>query len=61
MTPTYKVLKTSGPPHRPNYEVEVTVNNLVAPGQGNSKRDAESDAAGKLYNFLTQKQTPAKK
>lgn len=61
MTPTYKVLKISGPPHRPDYEVEVTVNNLVAPGQGNSKRDAESDAAGKLYNYLTQKQTPAKK
>lgn len=54
-TPTYKVLKISGPPHRPDYEVEVTVNNFVAPGNGNSKRDAESDAAGKLYNFFTEK------
>lgn len=53
-TPVYKVLKISGPPHHPDYEVEVSVNNFVTPGHGNSKREAESDAADKLYRFLTE-------
>lgn len=55
-TPSYKVLKISGPPHHPTYEVEATAKNFVAPGYGNSKREAESDAAGKLYKYLTEQQ-----
>ena len=52
-TPSYRIIRMTGPSHNPHYEVEVTVGKYVAPGSGSGKRDAESDAAGKLCTRLT--------
>ena len=51
-TPIYRVIRIKGPSHNPHYDVEVAVGQYVSPGEGPGKRDAESDAASKLYTFL---------
>ena len=50
--PEYRLFRHGGPPHDPFFEVEVRVGNLVAPGRGGSRKQAEVDAAGKLAGFL---------
>lgn len=46
ITPSYKVIKESGPDHEKNFVVGVYLGNeLVAEGQGSSKREAEEVAA----------------
>ena len=46
MTPTYTVVKESGPDHAKEFEVEVRLNsNLIGRGVGKSKREAEQNAA----------------
>jgi ribonuclease-3 len=52
-TPTYRILHISGPEHQPHYTVEVTLNNHSATGEAASRKQAESAAARKLYEFLT--------
>ena len=50
--PQYKVLALSGPPHAPLYDVEVFVDKYVTQGRGASRREAEAQAAHRLYNYL---------
>ena len=51
--PTYKVLAHKGPRHDPLYQVSVKIHgsNLFC-GVGNSKKNAEHDAAKKLLKYL---------
>ena len=47
--PVYALLSRKGPDHAPRFTVEVTVNgHEPATGEGNSKREAEQDAAANL-------------
>ena len=47
-TPMYKTLKEDGPDHDKHFTVGVYIkNDLIAEGQGDSKQDAEQDAARK--------------
>jgi len=51
--PVYKVFSESGPDHDKVFEVELIIeNNIVETGQGNSKKQAEQDAAKKLLEKL---------
>lgn len=51
ITPSYKVIKESGPDHDKQFTVGVYLNNeLVAKGDGRSKQDAEQEAAGKALD-----------
>jgi ribonuclease-3 len=46
VTPTYKVLRETGPDHQKQFLIGVFLNDdLVAEGQGTSKQEAESNAA----------------
>ena len=46
ITPSYKVIKESGPDHEKSFVVGVCLGKeLVAEGQGSSKREAEEAAA----------------
>ncbi|MDO8435972.1 MAG: ribonuclease III [bacterium] len=46
ITPTYRVLKESGPDHAKNFVIGVFLNSeLVAQGEGSSKQEAEEQAA----------------
>ncbi len=46
VTPTYKILKETGPDHDKHFTVGVYLNNeLVAEGEGKSKQEAEQSAA----------------
>jgi len=46
VTPTYRVIKTEGPDHDREYNVEVVVGGMVVgSGSGKSKQQAEKDAA----------------
>ena len=51
--PVYKTIHVSGPEHQPLYTVEVSLNNHSATGEAASRKQAESIAARKLYEFLT--------
>ena len=51
-TPAYIVLGVFGPPHRPNFKVEVRAGGWVAVGDGGSRKQAESRAAAELYRYL---------
>lgn len=51
--PVYKILNVSGPEHQPHYTVEVTCSSHSATGEAASRKQAESAAAQKLYDFLT--------
>ena len=51
-TPVYRVLRVSGPSHDPQYDVEVEIGSVVAPGSGKSRKDAEARAAETAYKYL---------
>lgn len=51
-TPNYRTIAISGPPHCPVYDVEVFVGKYVTPGRGQSRRDAEAQAATRLHAHL---------
>lgn len=54
VTPTYKVLKEEGPDHDKIFYVQVCVGqDLMAEGQGKSKKQAEQDAARKALEKLS--------
>lgn len=45
-TPRYRLLRRSGPPHAPTFEVEVRVTRLpIVKGSGRSRQEAEREAA----------------
>ena len=51
--PMYRLLRREGPDHAPRFNVEVTVNGEEPEaGEGNSKREAEQDAALKMLTRL---------
>ena len=50
--PAYRLLRSGGVQHLPFFEVEVTVENFVAPGRGNSRKAAEVDAAARMVRYL---------
>ncbi len=53
ISPFYKVLKISGPPHKPCFEVEVWLGEeVLARARGNSKKDAETLAAKKALKIV---------
>ncbi len=52
-TPSYSVLSVCGPPHMPRYDVEVRVGGCVSIGNGDSRKEAESRAASRLYRYLS--------
>ncbi len=45
--PVYKVVSEKGPDHDKTFVVEIRVRDVVARGEGKSKKTAEQDAAGK--------------
>jgi ribonuclease III len=48
-TPVYRLLQRLGPDHAPRFLVEVTISGEeTVTGEGNSKREAEQDAAARL-------------
>lgn len=52
ITPTYRVVKESGPDHNKVFEVAVYLDDeLVTSGQGSSKQEAQVDAAGKALSI----------
>lgn len=52
-TPVYRLLRREGPDHAPRFFVEVGVTGeMPETGEGNSKREAEQDAAAKLLARL---------
>jgi len=51
--PVYKYLSNSGPSHKPNFKVSVSIENSKSfSGVGTSKKSAETEAAKKLLEFL---------
>ncbi len=50
--PSYRLIKMSGEAHDPVFEMEVSACGKVASGFGNSKKNAEHDAAKKLIEKL---------
>ncbi len=53
--PQYRLLKMSGKQHDPVFEVEVTAGDESSIGYGNSKKNAEHDAAAKILISLEAK------
>ena len=51
--PSYRLVKVSGAAHDPTFEVEVSLWDISAIGIGNSKKNAEHDAAEKLMEKLS--------
>ena len=53
ITPTYKILEEVGPAHNRVFKVGLYIgDDLESEGEGNSKQEAELDAAGKLLEKL---------
>lgn len=53
LRPTYRVLSKQGPPHRPSFVSEVTVDGgTVASGEGNSIKESEQSAARAALEIL---------
>ena len=51
--PVYKYLSNSGPSHKPNFKVSVEIENSKSfAASGNSKKNAETEAAKKLLQHL---------
>jgi ribonuclease III len=50
--PSYKVVKTEGPPHDRTFTVEAVWGSRMTRGVGNSIKSAEMDAAEKAYKLL---------
>jgi len=56
ITPTYKILKESGPDHDKQFTVAVLFDNKkIAIGRGRSKREAEETAADKALTLIKKK------
>ncbi len=55
--PEYSIIKTTGPDHSPRYLVNVfiAVPNISASGEAGNRKQAESEAARKLLQMITQK------
>jgi len=51
--PEYRMLEITGPEHRRDFVIEVSVAGNVARGTGASKREAQEAAAAKLLEMLT--------
>lgn len=52
--PGYRVVETWGPEHQKQFRVELTIQgNVVATGEGRSKKEAEQNAAQKALDTLT--------
>lgn len=52
-SPRYSVIKETGPDHSKTFEVKIEFNGeLLAVGEGTSKRSAEQDAARKAYHSM---------
>lgn len=59
ITPVYRVLNVSGPPHRPEYTVEVLVGERVlSQGVGRNKQAAEQAAAAEALRSLERGDEP---
>lgn len=53
ITPTYKVISEEGPDHNKKFKVGVYISDkMIASGEGNSKQEAEQDAAQKALNRI---------
>lgn len=51
--PVYKIAEVSGPPHKRKFKVEIYLDEKkISEGQGNSKQEAEFDAALKILKKL---------
>ncbi|MDR1982566.1 MAG: ribonuclease III [Holosporaceae bacterium] len=50
--PTYRLIKITGEAHDPIFEIEVTARGMSMIGYGNSKKNAELDAADRLMKKL---------
>jgi len=50
--PLYKTLKVAGPAHKRIFRVKVEAADVSSIGEGNSKKEAEQDAAGKALKLL---------
>lgn len=53
--PVYEVINIDGPPHCRNFEIEVRAGGMVSTGKGNSKKQAEQDAAQGILQKLEEK------
>ena len=59
LRPTYRVLSKQGPPHRPSFVSEVTVDgDTVASGEGNSIKESEQAAARAALEILGVRPVP---
>ncbi len=58
-SPTYRVVKTDGPPHDRTFSVEAAWNNGTSRGVGNSIKAAEMKAAAEAYKILKGDSAPA--
>ena len=55
-SPFYKTVSESGPDHAKTFTIEVMINRVVSgTGVGNSKQEAQQDAAKAALNKLTEK------
>lgn len=52
-TPEYRLFRSGGPQHSPFFEVEVRIDRFCAMGYGNSRKNAEINAAAAMVKFLT--------
>jgi len=52
--PLYKTLKVTGPAHKRIFRVKVEAVDASSIGEGNSKKEAEQDAASKAFKSLTE-------
>ena len=60
--PKYTVLAINGPPHDPEYLVEVTLDHIfTAQGKGTSRKSAEQHAAAEAMKILQKKSNEEKK
>ena len=56
-TPNYKMIKENGPDHEKNFEIGVYIDGkLIAFGSGNSKKNAEEDAARRALELMNKEQ-----
>jgi ribonuclease-3 len=54
LTPSYRIVTTTGPPHAREFTVEVLAGERVlATGRGRSRKAAEQDAAASALEALT--------
>ena len=56
--PEYKLVEKTGPDHQPKFKVKVLVDDLTySTANGNSKQNAEINAAEKLLKKISEKKT----